>query len=223
MPGPDIRIAPSLICADFLEIGKQIRKLNNLADVYHCDVIDNHFAPAFGLPIEFLLKVKEIATLPIDVHLMVNNVEEVVERVIPLELDMITIHIEGVASTAFRVIEKIKEAGMKVGIAINPVSPLENLRYVMAIADKVTIMTFDPGIPGQELVDGTLGKVFDLATIKSEKSYSFDIEVDGSCNERNFKKMKTAGANQFVIGTSGLFSLDEDIESAWQKMKMYIG
>jgi D-allulose-6-phosphate 3-epimerase len=217
-----IKIAPSLLCMDFLEVGKQIRALNKLADLYHLDIIDNHFAPAFGLPFEFLVSVKEIATLPIDVHLMAESVEKIVERLIQLRVDMITIHIESVASNAFRVIGKIKEAGIKVGIAINPISPLEHLDYILAIADKITVMTFDPGIAGQDLVDVTLEKVAKLATIKNMKPYSFDIEVDGSCNERNFPRMKAAGANQFVVGTSGLFSLSEDIEIAWEKMKMFI-
>ncbi len=207
---------------DFLEVGKQIAALNKLADLYHFDIIDNHFAPAFGLPFEFLVTVKEIATLPIDVHLMSENVEELVERLIQLHVDVITIHIESVASNAFRVIGKIKEAGIRVGIAINPISPLENLNYILAIADKITVMTFDPGIAGQELVEVTLEKVAQVATIKKAQPYFFDIEVDGSCNARNFSRMKAAGANQFVIGTSGLFSLDKDIEIAWEKMRMFI-
>lgn len=206
---------------NFLEMGKQIRALNKLADLYHFDIMDNHFAPSFGLPIEFLISLKKIATLPIDVHLMVEDVENVVERLIQLEVDMITIHIEGVVSNAFRVIEKIKKAGIKVGVAINPITPLEHLNYITTIADKITIMTFDPGTAGQELVTVTLTKVLKLAKIKKNNSYSFDIEVDGSCNERNFQKMKNAGANQFVVGTSGLFSLDDDIEIAWEKMKKY--
>jgi D-allulose-6-phosphate 3-epimerase len=136
-----IKIAPSLICLDFLEVGKQIRTLNKLADLYHFDIIDNHFAPAFGLPIELLISLKEIETLPIDVHLMAENVEKIVERLIQLEVDTITIHIESVASNAFRVIGKIKKAGIKVGIAINPISALEHLNYILAIADKITVMT----------------------------------------------------------------------------------
>lgn len=217
-----VKIAPSLLCMDFLEVRRQISSLNKVADLYHFDVIDNHFAPTFGLPFEFLIQVKEIATLPIDVHLMSEHVEEIVERLIKIHVDMITIHIESVVSNAFRVIGKMRQAGVKVGVAINPISALENLNYILAIADKITVMTFDPGIAGQELVQVTLEKVAKLATMKKANSYSFDIEVDGACNERNFSRMRAAGANQFVVGASGLFGLDKDIEIAWEKMKIFI-
>lgn len=218
----DIKIAPSLICMDFLEIGKQINSLNKLADLFHYDIIDNHFAPTFGLPFEFLISIKKIVLLPIDVHLMVDNVENVTDQLVRVNVDMITLHIESIISNAFRVIGKIKDAGIKVGIAINPITPLENLQYIMPIVDKIAILTFDPGMAGQKLVSITLDKVSKLAEIKKNSEYSFDIEVDGSCNERHFMKMKNAGANQFVVGASGLFCLNKDIEIAWKKMKEYM-
>jgi len=218
----DIKIAPSLICMDFLEVGKQINALNKLANLYHFDIIDNHFAPTFGLPLEYLISLKKVATLPIDVHLMAENVEKISEQLVQIDVDMITLHIESIVSNAFRVIGKIKDAGIKVGIAINPITPIENLAYVIPTVDKIAVLTFDPGMAGQKLVSITLDKVSKLVEIKRVNSYSFDIEVDGSCNERNFQKMKKAGANQFVVGTSGLFSLDKDIEIAWGKMKEYM-
>lgn len=207
---------------DFFDLKNQITTLNNLADLYHFDIIDNHFAPWFGLPIELLISLKKIATLPIDVHLMVDSVEPTIEKLIQYKPEMITIHIEGITSNAFRVIQKIQDAKIKVGIAVNPITPIENLNYILPVIDKVTIMTFDPGMAGQRLVDITLKKVSELTTIKVTNKFSFDIEVDGSCNEQNFQNMFNAGANQFVIGTSGLFSLDKNIEVAWNKMKKYL-
>jgi D-allulose-6-phosphate 3-epimerase len=217
-----IKIAPSLICMDFLQIGKHIGELNKLADLYHCDIIDDHFAPAFGLPLEYLISLKKAATLPIDAHLMVENVERVSDQLMGVGVDMITLQIEGVISNVFRIIGKIKDAGIKVGIAINPITPLENLNYILSTVDKITILTFDPGIAGQKLVSVTLNKVSQLAEIKRDNAYSFDIEVDGSCNEKNYWEMRSAGANQFVVGTSGLFCLDDDIKIAWEKMKRYM-
>jgi len=206
---------------DFFDLMNQITSLNNLADLYHFDIIDNHFAPWFGLPIELLISLKKVATIPIDVHLIVDSVEPSVEKLIQHKPEMITIHIEAITSNAFRVIQKIKNAKIKVGIAINPITPLENLNYILLLVDKVTIMTFDPGMAGQRLVNITLKKVSDLATLKDTNKFSFDIEVDGSCNEQNFPKMFNAGANQFVLGTSGLFGLDKNIEVAWNKMEKY--
>jgi D-allulose-6-phosphate 3-epimerase len=220
--GGSIKIAPSLLCMDFLHVETQIRILNNRADLYHFDVIDNHFAPTFGLPIEFLTSIQKITTRPIDVHLIVDNVERAVERFVNLGVQAITVHIEGISSCAFRIVKTVKDAGLEIGIAINPVTPLENLFHLLSGIDKVTIMTFDPGMAGQQFVDITLGKIDRLRSVKQKYSYGFDIEVDGSCNEKNFGKVRTAGANQFVVGTSGLFSLDDDLESSWDKMASYM-
>ncbi len=218
----DIKISPSLICMDFLEIGKQISILNKLADLYHFDIIDNHFAPSLGLPKEYLVSLVKVSALPIDVHLMVENVEEICMQLMQFEVEIFTLHIESIVSNAFRLIGKIKNMGRKVGIAINPITPLESLSYIYSIIDKVTVLTFDPGIAGQKLVNVTLDKVSQLSKLKEEKKYMFDIEVDGSCNKNNFRNMKNAGANQFVVGTSGLFSLDQNIEVAWEKMQQYM-
>lgn len=217
------KIAPSLVCMDLLDVKKQICELNLLADLYHCDIIDGRFAPTFGLPFEFLISLKEIAALPIDVHLMVENVEKTAEQLIGLNVDMITLPIEGIVSNAFRVIDKIKDANIKVGVAINPITPIQNLQYILPVIDKVTVLTFDPGIAGQKMVPVTLDKVMKLSQYKKENQNSFDIEVDGSCNKKNYSKMKEVGANQFVVGTSGLFSLDKNITVAWEKMKDYMG
>ncbi len=216
------KIAPSLICMDFLGIGKRIGVLNSRADIYHCDIIDGHFALAFGLPVEYLVSIKRVATLPIDVHLMVENVEAIVDDLLHVGVDAITLPIESIVPSAFRVIRKIKDSGTRVGISINPVTPLENLNYVLATVDKITVLTVDPGIAGQKLVDISLEKVNRLVQIKRENALVFDVEVDGSCNEKNFPRMRDTGANQFVVGTSGLFSLDEDMDIAWQKMTSYM-
>jgi D-allulose-6-phosphate 3-epimerase len=217
-----LKIAPSLICMNFAEVKNQITILNGLADIYHCDIIDNHFAPSFGLPFEFISSIKKISTLPLDIHLIVNNVEHLVERLIKMDVNIITIHIESIESNAFRVIQKIQDAKIKVGVAINPITPIANLSYILPIVDKVTVMTFDPGFAGQKMVEITLDKIASLTFIKNKNLYNYDIEVDGSCNELNFKKMKNAGANQFVVGSSGLFNLDENIELAWKKLENYI-
>ena len=218
----DIKIAPSLICMDFLNVEKQIIALNKLAAAYHFDIIDNHFTKTFGLPLEFLISIKKVAIVPIDVHLMVEDVEQVVEKLISVKVDMITLPIENIVSNAFRLIRKIKEANIKVGFAINPITPIENLNYVLDVADKISVLTFDPGVAGQKLVEITLGKISKLAEQKKNNNFLFEIEADGSCNDVNFAKMVSAGITQCVVGTSGLFSLDNDIEIAWGKMKNYM-
>jgi len=217
-----IKIAPSLICMNFLNTRGEITALNQLADVYHFDIIDYHFTRTFGLPLEFLISVKKIATIPIDIHLMVDDVEAILDKLIEARVNMITLPIESIVSSAFRVIDKIQNANIKIGIAINPITPIESVEYVLDIVDKITVLTFDPGVAGQKLVDVTLKKISKLSLLKKENSYLFDIEADGSCNAENYQKMKMAGITQCVVGTSGLFGLDRDINLAWAKMKEFM-
>lgn len=219
-----MRISPSLICMSFLAVRDQILKLNSLADSYHVDISDGHFVPAFGLPLEYLHSIKEVATLPIDVHLMIDgaHVERVVAQLSDIRPHVVTMHVEAITCTAFRVIETLKNAGIRIGIAINPVTPIDSLRYLIPMANKITVLTFDPGFAGQRFVPGTLSKIAELAATRAANGRSFDIEVDGSCNASTFAQVRDAGATQCVVGTSGLFSLANDIESAWIKMEAYM-
>jgi D-allulose-6-phosphate 3-epimerase len=217
-----LKISPSLICMNLLQVERQIMTMNKLANCYHFDLIDNHFAPSFGLPIDFLLQIKGISSIPIDVHLMVEDVETTTETVLRAGADVVTLPIEGIVNNAFRVISRVKQAGVRVGIALNPITPVESLKYVLPLADKITVLMFDPGFAGQKLVNITLDKVSAFAKEREVNGHRYDIEVDGSCNKENYKDMLSAGANQFVVGRSGLFQLDENIETAWQKMKEYM-
>jgi D-allulose-6-phosphate 3-epimerase len=165
---------------------------------------------------------KDVSLLPIDVHLMVENVARTADAILGIGVGMITVPIEGISNNAFSLISRIKDSGIKVGVAVNPVTPVNKLQYVLPIVDKVTVLMFDPGVAGQKIVNVTLTKVAALAETRKLNCYSYDIEVDGSCNKENFKKMLGVGATQFVVGASGLFKLDSDIEIAWQKMKEYM-
>lgn len=219
---PAIRIAPSLICMNLLEVRQQIAVLNSLADVYHCDVMDNHCARWFGLPIEFLRQLKSVATVPIDVHLLVDDVEGAAESLFEIGVDMLTLPVEKLGTSGFRVMGRARAAGARIGVSLNPFTPLESLRHCLPELEKVTVLMFDPGRPGQTLVNGMFAKVRALVEMRVATGLNFAVEVDGSCNEANFRKMKSAGADQFVVGTSGLFRLDPDIRVAWEKMKAYM-
>lgn len=217
-----LKISPSLLCMNFLAVGQQICVLNDVADSYHCDVIDNDFAPLFGFSMEMLQQIKAIAAIPLDAHLMVRDVERTTEMVLAAGADVVTVPIEGIANNAFRVFSRVRAAGAKVGVSINPITPLESLQLALPAVDKVTVLMFDPGAAGQRLVDGTLGKVCRLVELRNACGAHFDIELDGSCNRENFRRMACLGADQLVVGRSGLFRLDDDIETAWRKMKEYM-
>jgi D-allulose-6-phosphate 3-epimerase len=153
---------------------------------------------------------------------MVKDVEGIVSTLIRIGIDIITIPVEQIVSIAFRVIAQIKSAGLRVGIALNPITPIESLEYILPLIDKVTVLTVDPGLVGQDFIAITLKKVSALVRLRDLNDYDYDIEVDGSCNEMNYISMLNSGANQFVVGTSGLFSLDRNVEIAWKKMKYYM-
>ena len=207
---------------NLLEAGREISVLDNLADCYHYDLIDNHCAPSLGLPLEFLLQIRSVSSLAVDIHLMVEDVEGMATTLLGIGVDMITIPVEQITSNAFRLIAQVKAGGARVGIALNPITPVESLLYILPTIDKVTVLTVDPGLIGQSFIPITLNKLSSLVKIRESNGYDYDIEVDGSCNEANYISMLNSGANQFVVGTSGLFSLDKNIEIAWQKMKNYM-
>jgi D-allulose-6-phosphate 3-epimerase len=216
------KIAPSLICMDLLRAGEQVSILNTLAHSYHCDIADNHFAPMFGLPIEFIVRLREISTLSIDVHLMVNNVDAVLDRIISTGVNSITVHIESMQSNGFRLLRKIKDSGLRAGVAINPVTPINHLSHVIGILDKVTIMTVDPGMAGQRFIEQTVEKIGAIAELKRVGGFDWELEVDGGCNEKTFKYLSEYKIDRFVVGASGLFNLNPDLRVAWGLMKSYM-
>ena len=127
-------------------------------------------------------------------------------------------HAETINKDAFRIINRIKSLGCKVGIVLNPSTPVDWLEYYIHLIDKITVMTVDPGFAGQPFIPEMIEKIKKLKTLKEKNGYSYLIEIDGSCNERTFKRLTAAGAEILIVGSSGLFNLDEDLIAAWDKM-----
>ena len=127
-------------------------------------------------------------------------------------------HAETINKDAFRIINKIKSLGCKAGVVLNPSTPVEWIKYYIHLVDKITIMTVDPGFAGQPFIPEMLEKIKELKKIKEENNYSYLIEIDGSCNERTFKRLTSAGAEVLIVGSSGLFNLEEVLVVAWDKM-----
>lgn len=207
------------MCINFLEIKEQITFLNTVADFLHVDIMDGHFVKNITLSPLFIEQIRSIAKIPIDAHLMVENPYDYVDILKQSGADYITIHAETIRRFAFRIIEKIKNLGLKVGIALNPTTDINEIYYYMNRVDKITIMTVDPGFAGQPFIPEMLEKIKKLKDLKSKKGYNFLIEADGSCNVKTFKLLKDAGCEVFVLGSSGLFGLDPDIKKAWGIMR----
>ena len=204
-----IIIAPSLLAADFSKLKEEITEVEKLgAEYLHLDVMDGNFVPniSFGAPV--ISSLRKHSNLVFDVHLMVNEPDYLIEDFAQFS-DIITVHAEATKHLN-RTIQLIKSFGKKVGVALNPSTPLDVIKYDLANIDMVLIMTVNPGFGGQKFIPEMLQKIKDLRKINQD----IDIEVDGGINAETGKLVKEAGANVLVAG-SDIFSgnYKEKIES----------
>lgn len=213
-----MKFSPSLMCMDLTKFKEQVDILNKRADYYHVDIMDGHFVKNITLSPFFVEQLNKISKLPIDVHLMTEFPGDYIDELAKVGATYISPHAETINKDAFRIINRIKSLGCKVGIVLNPSTPVDWLEYYIHLIDKITVMTVDPGFAGQPFIPEMIEKIKKLKTLKEKNGYSYLIEIDGSCNERTFKRLTAAGAEILIVGSSGLFNLDEDLIAAWDKM-----
>jgi D-allulose-6-phosphate 3-epimerase len=213
-----ICFSPSLMCMDLTKFREQIEVLNHRAHFYHVDIMDGHFVKNLTLSPFFIKELKKISKLPIDAHLMVSNPMDFIDMTIQSGADYISVHAETINADAYRIINKIKDKGKKLGVVLNPATPLEVTKHYIHHVDQLTIMTVDPGFAGQKFISEMLDKINEAKMWKQEKNYQYLITVDGSCNKKTFKQLVAAGAEVLILGSSGLFNLDKSIEKAWDLM-----
>lgn len=205
-----IIVAPSLLAADFSKLREEIQEVESYgAEYLHLDVMDGNFVPniSFGAPV--ISSIRKHSNLVFDVHLMVENPDRFIKDMVDAGADVITIHTEATKHLN-RTIQLIKSYGKKVGVALNPSTPLDVIKYDLKDIDMVLIMTVNPGFGGQAFIEGMLQKIRDLRSIDP----NIDIQVDGGINNKTSKLVKEAGANILVAG-SYLFKGDykQKIES----------
>lgn len=213
-----MKFSPSLMCMDLTKFKEQVDILNERADYYHVDIMDGHFVKNITLSPFFVEQLNKISKLPIDVHLMTEFPGDYIDELAKVGATYISPHAETINKDAFRIINRIKSLGCKVGIVLNPSTPVDWLEYYIHLIDKITVMTVDPGFAGQPFIPEMIEKIKKLKTLKEKNGYSYLIEIDGSCNERTFNRLTAAGAEILIVGSSGLFNLDEDLIAAWDKM-----
>ena len=207
-----IKISPSILSADFSQLGNEIRKLEEGgADMIHVDVMDGHFVPNLTIGPPVIKALKKHSSVIFDVHLMISPVHKYIEAYSNAGADIITIHPEATENLKLS-ISKIKELKKKVGVSLNPETPIETIMDVLDQIDLVLIMSVNPGFGGQKFMPEVLTKIKDLKKIQKEKQLNFDIEIDGGINFDNAKIVKEAGANILVSGTTIFKSNNGDIK-----------
>lgn len=213
-----VEFSPSLMTMDLDKFKEQISFLNEHADSYHVDIMDGHYVPNITLSPWFIQEIRKISALPISAHLMVTNPAFWVQQLIDIQCEWICMHVEVLDGLAFRLIDQIHDAGLKAGVVLNPETPIDVIFPYIDLVDKVTIMTVDPGFAGQRFIEGALDKIVDLRGLREQHGYQYVVEMDGSSNRKSFKRIDEANPDVYIIGRSGLFGLDDDIEKAWNIM-----
>ena len=194
-------IAPSMLAADFGNLQRDCEMVNNSdADWFHIDVMDGHFVPniSYGMPV--IKAIKQHATKPLDVHLMIEKPERYIEEFANVGADIITVHYESTVHLD-RTLAQINDAGCKAGVVLNLTTPVSVLEDVLSKCYMVLIMSINPGFGGQKLEDITYDKVKKLRKMINEKDLGTHIEIDGGVNINNAKKLIDAGANVLVAGS----------------------
>lgn len=217
-----VQLSPSLMCMDLSKFSEQIAYLNTVMDYYHIDIMDGHYVNNMTLSPWFIEQLQAHTTVPLDAHLMVTNPVAYVEPLLNLGVEVISIHAEHLNGHAFRVSQTIKAKGKKMGVVLNPETPMEVIADYLHLIDIVTVMTVDPGFAGQKFIVESLNKVRWLKKYREDNQLSFLIQIDGSCNENTYHLMLEAGADILIVGSSGLFNLDQDIKKSVAMLKQHL-
>lgn len=197
-----IKVAPSILSADFANMGKAVENCERWgADYIHFDVMDGSFVPQITFGHEMCRVLRKYTSLPIDVHLMVEHPETCISQFRDAGADIVTFHIEA-DRHAHRTLQRIHAAGMKGGIVLNPSTPAEAVRYVLPDCDMVLLMSVNPGAGGQAFIPSVLHKIRAIKEIAAEMGVSPDIEIDGGINPETGRLCVDAGANVLVAGSS---------------------
>lgn len=215
-----IQFSVSMMCANPFRLETQIKFLDEKTDFYHIDIMDGHFVPNIALSLDFVKELVSACTKPVDVHLMVENPANYLDELISYSVHCISFHVESAQQSAFKIIRKIKEAGIKVGIVISPRFSVDEYKIFLPQVDKIIVMTVEPGFAGQKLIEEVIPKIEFLKQIRVENGYKFKIEVDGSNNYSTFLKYINAGADISILGT-GLFNAS-NLNQEFDKIKKFV-
>ena len=218
MNSPKIKIAPSILSADFARLGEQVAEATrDGADLIHVDVMDGHFVPQITIGALVVAAIRKYTTLPLDVHLMIESPEEQIAQFAKAGANIITVHIEP-CPHIHRVIQMIKATGVKAGISLNPATSLSMLDEILPGVDLVLVMTVNPGFAGQTFIESTLAKIARLRDELDRRELNIELEVDGGINTKTAPRVVKSGATALVAGAA-IFSSGETIGEAIKQLR----
>jgi len=213
-----IKLAPSILSADFAHLGEQIAEVTRAgADYIHVDVMDGHFVPNITIGAPVVASIRRVTSLPLDVHLMIEHPERYISEFINAGADIITVHVEASAHL-LSTIQAIKEQGVKAGVSLNPPTPLSAVDEFIHHVDLVLIMSVNPGFGGQSFIPETLPRIANMRKILDNRKPGVELEVDGGINAENAPDIVKAGADVLVAGNS-VFRAEEGISQALQRLR----
>lgn len=197
-----IKIAPSILSADFAKLGEEIQEVERGgADYIHVDVMDGHFVPNITLGPLIVESIRPITELPLDVHLMIENPDLYIADFAKAGANIISVHVEA-CPHLHRTIQAIKQLGVKAGVVVNPATPVSTIEHVLEDVDLVLLMTVNPGFGGQSFIHSVVQKIRQVSQLIREKNLSVEIEVDGGVNPETARICVEAGANVLVAGSA---------------------
>ena len=212
-------LAPSILAADFTNLSQQIRLVEMAgADLIHCDIMDGHFVPNLTFGSLIVNAARRATKLPLDVHLMITNPDNYLEEFVKAGANSIIVHQEAVIHLN-RTIQRIKELGVKAGVAINPSTPVDFLKDIAEYIDRVLIMSVNPGFGGQTFIPNSIRKIKDAVQLRKSLNSNFLIEVDGGIDNQTAKPILDAGCDIFISGSS-IFKSDNITAAATELLNI---
>ncbi|KRG15361.1 ribulose-phosphate 3-epimerase [Lederbergia galactosidilytica] len=206
------KLGPSLMCADLGNLEQNMKELDKAGvDFYHIDIMDGKFVPNFTLGPDFVKTVRKLTDTPIDVHLMIEEPERHIDLFVDCGVEMISVHQES-TQNLHSLLSRIKNHGIKAGVAINPGTSLEFLDNVYDLLDYIVIMTVNPGFAGQKFIPTMYRKIAKVSEIIKKYNRNIEIQVDGNIGANTIPKCEENGATMYVLGTSAIFNSHHTLE-----------
>lgn len=217
------KISPSMMCADITKTKEIIETLEKTKIEYlHIDIMDGCFVPNYMLGTDYIKRLRKITSIPMDIHLMIENPEEKIDWFDIQPDDIVSVHVESTRHLQ-KALTAIKKKGAKAFAALNPATPLNVLDYVTEDVDGILIMTVNPGFAGQKMVPSSLKKITDIRNyFELRNRPDILLEVDGNVTYENAVKMRQAGANVYVVGTSSIFNPNDSLEEGINYLRSLI-